>query len=148
MRTFIVIALASLFMAACGGSEATGPGETEPEAASVRVRQLYDISGGVYVEGAYSYVRVDDLDGDTLVERKLDDPTQRDDRTFVSTTTLSLGPGTYSLISYQRPCDGNCGYLDPPTDRCSREIVVQPGDTAPVTIRVRPGQGCTIETAR
>ena len=60
MRTFIVIALASLAVAACGGSEAIGPGEPEPEAASVRVRQLYDISGGVYVEGAYSYVRVED----------------------------------------------------------------------------------------
>ena len=149
MRNLAVVALASLAVAACGGSETGSPGAaTEPEATSVQVRQLYDISKGVYVEGAYSYVRVDDLDGDTLVEKKLDDPTQRDDRTFVSATALSLDPGTYRLVSYQRPCDGTCAYLDPPTDRCSREIVVQPGDNAPVTIRVRPGEGCTIETAR
>ena len=149
MRTFIVIALASLTVAACDGSEATGPGEpTEPGAASVRVRQLYDISGGVYVEGAYSYVRVDELDGDTVVEKKLDDPTQRDDRTFVSTAALSLDPGTYRLVSYQRPCEGNCGYLDPPTDRCAREIVVEAGTPLAVTINLRPGAGCTIETAR
>ena len=31
-----------------------------------------------------------------------------------------LSPGRYRVISYQRPCDGNCGLLDPPTDRCAR----------------------------
>lgn len=149
MRTFIVIALASLAVAACGGTEAGNPGAaTEPEATGVRVRQLYDISKGVYVEGAYSYVRVDDLDGDALVEKKLDDSTQRDDRTFVSATALSLEPGTYRLISYQRPCSGNCSYLDPPTDRCAREIVVEAGAPLDVTISLQPGAGCTIGTAR
>lgn len=149
MRNLVVIALASLAVAACGGTPSADPGgTTEPEAISVRVRQLYDVSGGVYVEGTYSYVRIDELDGDTVVEKKLDDPTQRDDRTFVSTTTLSLDPGTYRLVSYQRPCDGNCGYLDPPTDRCAREIVVEAGTPLAVTISLQPGEGCTIETAR
>ena len=148
MRNLVVVALASLAVAACGGTETGGPAETQQEAASVRVRQLYDISRGVYVEGAYSYVRVDDLDGDTVVERKLDDPTRRDDRTFVSTTTLTLDPGTYRLVSYQRPCEGNCGYLDPPTDRCAREIVVEAGTPLAVTISLQPGEGCSIETAR
>ena len=28
-------------------------------------------------------------------------------------TTVRLEPGSYRLVSFQRPCDGNCGYLDP-----------------------------------
>ena len=33
---------------------------------------------------------------------------------------VALAPGRYRLQSWQRDCDGNCGRLGPPTDRCSR----------------------------
>jgi hypothetical protein len=138
----------SIVVAACGGTETTGPADTRPQGpATVRVEQLYDTSDGMYVEGAYSYVRIEDTNGNELVEKRLDDSDGGDDVTLVSTTTLSLDPGTYRLVSYQRPCDGNCGYLDPPADRCAREITVEPGTPLEVTINVRPAEGCAIATA-
>jgi hypothetical protein len=148
MKKLIVLVLASLALSACGGTETTDPGATTgPDAAGVRIRQIYDISKGMYVEGAYSYVRVEDLSGKQLVERRLGDQRQLDEVTLVSTTTLNLDPGTYRLFSYQRPCSGNCGYLDPPTDRCSQRITVEPGTPLAVTVSVAPAEGCTIEVA-
>jgi hypothetical protein len=148
MRSFLAIALLSIVVAACGGTETVRPADTQPPGSvTVRVEQLYDMSKGMYVEGAFSYVRIEDANGNELVEKRLDDSEQADDLVPTSTTTLGLDPGTYRLVSYQRPCDGNCGYLDPPTDKCSREIVVDSGGPMTVTIRVQPGEGCTIETA-
>jgi hypothetical protein len=150
MRKLIVFVLASLAVSACGGTETTDPGATMgPEADGVRIRQIYDISKGMYVEGAYSYVRVEDLSGKQLVEGRLGDERQLDEVTLVSTITLNLDPGTYRLLSYQRPCELNCGggYLDPPTDRCSQRITVEPGSPLAVTVSVAPAEGCTIEVA-
>jgi D-alanyl-D-alanine dipeptidase len=56
--------------------------------------------------------------------------------------TRRLPPGRYRVISYQRPCDGNCGLLDPPTDRCVRPIRVLSGGLTEVAVSVRPGRGC------
>jgi hypothetical protein len=145
MSRVLVVALLSLAVAACG--ETAGPSATPDEGAlSLRVRQLYDISEGVYVEGAYSYVRVEDASGNTIVEKRLGDGRQLDDDTLVSATTLRLDPGTYRLVAYQRPCEGNCSMLDPPTDRCAREITVGPDGPPAVTIDARPAEPCTIET--
>jgi hypothetical protein len=44
---------------------------------------------------------------------------------------LEVPAGRFVLGSWQRTCDGNCGYLDAPADRC--------------LIVVRPGKGCTID---
>ena len=55
-----------------------------------------------------------------------------------------LAPGTYMVINYQRPCDGNCGTLDPPTDRCVRRVRILSGGLTEVALRVRPGRRCTI----
>jgi hypothetical protein len=150
MRKLIVLVLASLALSSCGGTERTDPGApTGPEAAGVHIRQIYDVSKGMYVEGAYSYVRVEDLSGKKLVERRLGDQRSIDEVTLVSTTTLNLDPGTYRLLSFQRPCEAICGgdSLDPPTDRCSQRITVEPGSPLAVTVSVAPAEGCTIEVA-
>jgi hypothetical protein len=57
---------------------------------------------------------------------------------------VRLAPGRYVVTSYQRPCDGNCGYLDPPTDRCTRTITLAPGDDVALTARFAPGRGCRL----
>jgi hypothetical protein len=59
--------------------------------------------------------------------------------------TLRLDPGSYRFVSFQRPCDGNCDILDPPTDKCSREIVVVRDRPVEATITVRPSEGCSVE---
>ena len=59
-------------------------------------------------------------------------------------TTLRLDPGAYRLVSFQRPCDGNCGIVDPPTDRCSGDIDAKADARVEATVRLSPGDGCTI----
>ena len=56
----------------------------------------------------------------------------------------SLAPGAYHLISYQRPCDGNCGYLDPPTARCEASLELDAGTTRTVTVTLNDRGGCTV----
>jgi zinc D-Ala-D-Ala dipeptidase len=88
-----------------------------------------------YPEGAVSFVRVRDADGDTVVRRRV-----RHRPRF--RMVRRLGPGRYKIVSYQRPCDGNCLLLDSPTDRCARRIRMLSGGLTTVRVRVRPGRGC------
>jgi hypothetical protein len=100
VRESVLASLVLLALSACAGDESPDPG---PYGVDVPVRHIYDMSQGAYFEGSYSYVRVENLDGDELMEKRF----PQEGRT-------------------QRPCSGDCGHLDPPTDECSREIVVRP----------------------
>ena len=119
-------ALAALAMPAAAGA---APGTLD-------YRQKLDSSRGVYVEGSISYVRVRDASGDTVVRR----------RTAAARFRMvrKLPPGRYRVVSYQRPCDGNCGFLDPPVDRCSRRVRIRSGGLTSVRVTLRPGRGCTM----
>jgi hypothetical protein len=101
----------------------------------VHVRQEW-AGGNLYIEGSYSYVRLEQ-GGKSVKQVRL-----KGGRTLEA--TLPLEPGSYRLVSFQRPCDGNCGYLDPPTDKCSREIEAKAGGRVEATVRLSPGEGCTI----
>ena len=105
--------------------------------AKLHVRQEW-VGGSLYIEGSYSYVRVEQ-DGKKVVQVRLKGRKALE-------ATLRLEPGSYRLISFQRPCDGNCGYLDPPTDRCSREFEARAERLIEATVRLSPGKGCTIES--
>jgi hypothetical protein len=125
MRLSLAVAfLACLVLvgSACGGYEA---GEN---AVAVRIQEEYDESHGLYIEGSYSYVRVEELDGTKLLEERLDDH---------GGARLRLDPGTYRFSSYQRPCEGNCGSLDPPADECEKVIRIR-GETE---VRIYAGAG-------
>ena len=101
----------AVLMSACGGGYAPGEG-----AVAVRIKQEYDESHGLYIEGSYSYVRVERFDGSELLEERLGGDGEAD---------LRLDPGAYRFVSYQRACEGNCGSLDPPSDECERVIGVE-----------------------
>jgi hypothetical protein len=58
--------------------------------------------------------------------------------------TIRIEPGTYRLVSFQRPCDGNCGTLDPPTDQCGRRIDIEADVELREVVSLSPGEGCTI----
>jgi hypothetical protein len=55
------------------------------------------------------------------------------------TTVLPGTAGRHLLTSFIRPCDGNCGYLDPPSHRCSLRVRLP----ARLTVRLR-NAGCRI----
>ena len=112
------------------------PASADAAAGTLDLRQSLDRSRGLYVEGSISYVRVRGIRGKLVVAKRSGRPRFRMQR--------RLSPGRYRVISYQRPCDGNCGTLDPPTDRCAREIRILSGGLTEVAVRVRPGRRCTM----
>jgi D-alanyl-D-alanine dipeptidase len=120
------IAVVVAFLALPAGAQAA-PGTLD-------LRESIDRSRGTYVEGSISYVRVRTSGGRQVVGRRVHKPRFRMQR--------RLAPGRYRVISYQRPCEGNCGVLDPPTDRCARPIRILSGGLTEVAVRVRPGRGC------
>jgi hypothetical protein len=128
LGTFFGVAL----LAACGGTQRES---RSVNPATLHVRQEW-VGDALYVEGSYSYLRVEN-DEKTVAEVRL-----KGMRT--PEATLRLDPGAYRLVSFQRPCDGNCGVLDPPTDQCGGEIDAKAGGHVEATLRLSPGDGCTI----
>jgi hypothetical protein len=128
LGTFLTV----LLLAGCGGSQ---PAPRSVNPATLHVRQQW-VGGALYIEGSYSYVRVEQGEKNVVQVRLKGTKTPE--------TTLRLEPGSYRLVSFQRPCDGNCGFLDPPTDECSREIEAKADGLVEATIRLSPGEGCTI----
>lgn len=53
--------------------------------------------------------------------------------------------GVYELRSYQRPCNGSCGALEPPSDGCAAGLTLEPGVATRAIITVHPGSACTID---
>ena len=101
---------------------------------ALTVSQRFDLSKGVYVEGSMSYLNVRRR-GRVVLRRVRQGPVR---------VRLRPRAGLYRVESFQRPCDGNCSLLDPPTDRCSRRVRVYAGESARVRIVTRPGRGCVV----
>jgi hypothetical protein len=87
----------------------------------------------IAIEGEFTYVHVEATDGGSFVERRLDDELR-----------LPLAAGRYTLGVWHRTCDGNCGLLDPPTDRCEETLVLRGQEMTRVTIENTPGSPCRI----
>lgn len=109
--------------------------------ARLHVEQVFADNTG-YIEGSFSYLEVHDAStGEMVIEEVFtgDAPAVLD---------RELAPGSYRLVSYQRPCEASCpdlgGGLDPPTDRCESVFDAAADTTTVATITVSPGQGCAI----
>src|ERR671937_1051484 len=122
------LVIAALATAGCGASQVKPPAA---HPATLHVQQEW-VGRGMYTEGSYSYVRVE-RDGDKVVQVRLSD--ERTPR-----ATVRLDPGSYRLVSFQRPCDGNCGILDPPTDECARSLEAFEGAILEAVVRIAPGR--------
>ena len=127
VRPAFLLSLA-LLAAACGGTHHSAKGP-----AKLIVEQTVNYTGAVPIEGAYSYIRIEDQNGHKVTEQRV-----QSDRNDV----IPLDPGSYRLVSYQRICDGNCGILDPASDSCSSGFTAD--GTVSARIRVAFGAGCTI----
>jgi hypothetical protein len=89
-----------------------------------------------YTEGAMARVVLRDEDGN-VVASGIKSP----GRSFVF---ADLERGTYVLEPALRPCDGNCGYLDPPTDSCEHTVTID-GDMS-VRVEFSVGDPCAVAT--
>ena len=133
----LVLATATLLTGAgCGGSQSPA---VYPGTGRLRVEQTVDLTGPIPIEGAYSYVRVEDEAGDEVVQERL---------TSEGKATISLDAGSYRMISYQRTCDGNCGSLDAASDRCAKGFTLETDEEMSATVQVTYGSGCTIRFSR
>jgi hypothetical protein len=102
----------------------------------LHVRQVLAKNTPLPVEGAIPVVAIVRGDGSPVAKRRLG--------LVRPSATFSLPPGRYRLLSWQRVCDGNCGILDPPSDRCSRAFTLHRNQRLRATIAVRYGSGCRI----
>jgi hypothetical protein len=92
-----------------GGPLGPDPGSTVSVRAAVRTGVIFD-------EGSLSEIRLVAPDGTVLRPRK----DHTDNAVFAG-----LATGTYQLRAALRPCDANCGYLDPPVFACSAPVRVE-----------------------
>ncbi len=130
--SWAVALLGTLALAGCGSAPRS---QASAHAATVHVEQHW-AGGGLYVEGSFSYVRLERA-GETVEQVRLSNAR-------IPRATLRLDPGSYRLVSFQRPCDGNCSRLDPPIDQCSHELEIQADTDVSVSVALSPGHGCTI----
>jgi hypothetical protein len=127
-------AVASFLAAGCDSNHHNSPGLS---AAKLHIEQLHVAGAGFFVEGSYSYIRIERSNGDELLERRLSN-----ERT--PQATVRLDPGIYRLVSFQRSCSGNCNYLDPPADACSHRLTMRSASPVSAVIHLSPGAGCEI----
>lgn len=130
------LSIVALVASGCGGSSNPEPCARSDEKGCLFVIQR-TTGDRLYVEGSLSYVQVTDSTG-TVFDTELHGR-------FSKRPTLdaALDPGSYRLTSYQRPCSGNCGDLDPATDRCSTDLEIKSDVKTTVLITLRPSEGCT-----
>ena len=113
--------------------------ETPLASGTISVRQTVQCC---YREGALSYVLVHQI-GNSKVTTRVTRLLAPLDPTLLLGTELS--PGRYVVSSFQRPCDGNCDFLNAPVDECSSEpIELHAGTAVNVLVSVIPFGGCTI----
>jgi len=129
-----LLVLTSVFASGCGGTSSVEA--TDPAASDLVVERTF-VEGVAYAEGAISYVRVETADSETIAEETLPDANPAE-------VTLRLDPGRYRLRSWQRPCDGNCEQLDPPTDECDKAFTMRPNQRLRATVNIRPSLACEI----
>lgn len=92
-----------------------------------------------YTEGSFFFLKVRTDAGELILER-----------TYAAADTKfavrkALPPGTYSILSYERPCEAACprpgqvGALDAPTSRCERVLTVESSETYHLPVIAGPG---------
>lgn len=130
----MIAGLTAFLLAGCGDAHRRNDGSGS---VTLRVKQLFVPGQMLYAEGSDSFVRVE-REGRKAIERQLVSPTK------IPRARIRLEPGAFRLVSFQRPCDGNCGTLDGPTDQCSGSFKGAAGDVIDLTVRFTPGEGCKI----
>lgn len=103
------------------------------------LRVTQDQTACCYTEGQVSYLTITGPSGAVITDRSF--------RPLASRAVLYsvlLAPASYEVVSYQRPCDGNCDHLGPIRDRCTGLFEVAPGAAIAVVVRFAPTKGCTM----
>ena len=103
-------ALVSVAIAGCHGSS------SKDEKQPVVVRVQAAPKAPVFIEGAVTELSIVARNGSTQATKQAG--------MAVPVLLGSVDPGHYVVRAAVRPCDGNCGHLDPPAFRCHGPVVV------------------------
>jgi hypothetical protein len=134
-RRLAVVAVAVL-VTSCAAGAASTPASTPSDGLLV-VTQEMARSGAVYGEGYVPFITVS-RDGQDIFTARMQ---------FDRPLSRSLGAGSYLLTFTVRPCDANCGYLDPAAETCSVTFTMKPDQTVRAHAIERPGHDCMITTS-
>jgi hypothetical protein len=132
-------------IAGCGGPDDTVAGHKPAMTSGRLVIHENRAAGPMYIEGSVSFLRVEAMRPGQRAETQRTPGVAPGGRTLIFDERLP--PGAYRLVSYQRPCAGNCDYLDPPTDRCETVLHIRADETRRLTLVLRPGAGCRVREA-
>lgn len=130
-----------LVAAACTSASTEPPTPTDPTPADVSPTpgtgrlELAVTRQCCYIEGSIFHIWIRTEAGDVVLEETFD----AEARTFV--IQRDLEPGTYSIETYERPCQPVCtpgGALDPPTSRCERTLVIEAGESYRLPVETGP----------
>ena len=121
-RQIFAALVVSFFLAGC--HESAPKDEKQP----VVVRVQYPPKKPAFIEGSVTQFRLVSRGGSTKATNEA--------RTDVPVLLGSVDPGRYTLHAAVRPCDGNCGNLDPTAFRCRGPVVVPDVGDARVIVTV------------
>lgn len=103
---------------------------TVGKGAHLVIEQIH--TGCCFAEGSISYLVIRHVDGTLVTWREFDAGGEGKAQVGLDVT---LAPGTFRLESFQRPCDANCGFLDPAVMKCSRQISLSSGQVVRIMVR-------------
>lgn len=136
LRRLIVAATAAALLGGCGDQS-----RLEKRPSHLVVRETHPATPR-YIEGSLSFLRVEKTGGEVVIDGPVTDGRNVSKKKPLFDRELEAG--RYRLVSYQRPCQGNCERLDPPTDRCEATFRLEAGVPSAVTVVLRQEGGCTV----
>jgi hypothetical protein len=130
-------------LAGCGGDRSGTPVIGHPATPDATGRLTLTVhtstapGGPRFTEGFVPEVRVRAADGSTILPEE-----DHVDRAVFG----RLAPGRYVVQAATRPCDANCGNLDPAQDECRRAMRLD--RDLELTVHYRPGRPCLVDVPR
>ena len=137
MRSALITAALATVLAvgACARSAADDPAAETTGSILLTADYKAGKDGALYIEGAIAEMIVRDATGREISRESGLGPLR---------FTVAV-PGLYTIQPALRPCDGNCGYLDPRTDSCAMTALVA-ADVVRLHVTFRVGEPCQIHS--
>lgn len=126
MTARILLLALSLTLLACAP---TTPTVDAPLDTTATLRVFQEQRECCYVEGQVSFFSVDGVDHEIRLSRI----------GLVPLLEVEIPIEEHEVSSWQRPCSGNCGSLDPPQNQCSMTVAPEAGETIRLLVSFEPG---------
>ncbi len=136
MKAWTALLFLGLLLTACG--QATPSLESAPTATTastadpteaVTLRVFQEQRNCCYEEGQVSFLSANGVDHEIRLSRI----------GLVPLIELQVPLGSIDIESWQQPCSGNCGFLDPPVNQCSMAIDATSPQTVRLLVSFEPG---------